>query len=255
MPYTHLDRTVFRLAGEDVAPWLSGLTTNEIGDSATFAALLTPQGKIIADFFIHKRADGYLIETPEKFGKALLMRLKMYRLRAKIGIEDVSDTYNVYALWNGEGDVGADDPRHSGLGKRLALQAGSLTPEHDETDYDLHRLALGVPDSAWAFETERVFPADANMDILHGLDLKKGCFIGQEVVSRMHRKSTIRKRMRGVKLSGAAGAGDALMAGETKAGEILHVNDNRAMALAREDRLGSANTVIINKNPAHLMDL
>lgn len=257
MPICRLDRTIISLKGEDVAGFLSGLITNSLQNDLTFAALLTPQGKIIADFFVHRMASDHLIlETADKFGRALTLRLKMYKLRAKIDIEDVSNDFDVYALWNGEGDVGSNDPRASALGQRWLTEAGTLCPEHSPEDYDLHRLALGIPNSTWDFDSEQMFPADANMDLLNGVDYKKGCFIGQEVVSRMHRKTEVRKRMRAVKLSGAAQAGDSLIAGGRTVGTLLHyranpVRNDMGMALVRLDRLATA-TEDVRVNDVHI---
>ncbi len=254
MPIAKLDRTIISLKGENVEDFLGGLTTNNMDADLSFAALLTPQGKIIADFFVHKMGDGLVLETPSKFGKTLIMRLKMYKLRAKIDIEDISEDRFIYALWDGEGDVGLPDPRHKGLGNRL-LTDDLLSTESSAEDYDLHRLSLGVPDSTWDFETQTTFPADANMDLLQGVDYKKGCFIGQEVVSRMHRKTTVRKRMRGLILSGAAQAGDDILAGSLKIGSLNHVRNERAIALLRLDRLAKASeTPSVNGDPVTIME-
>ncbi|PHR94387.1 MAG: folate-binding protein YgfZ [Robiginitomaculum sp.] len=255
MPIAQLDRTVLSLKGETVCEFLNGLITNSLSDTLTFAALLTPQGKIIADFFIHKQSCTHLlIETPAKFGKALMTRLKMYKLRAQITIEDVSDTHTVYAFWNGEGDVGHPDPRHTDLGHRL-ITDDLLSVEHEANDYDLHRLALAIPDSIWDFDSEQVFPSDTNMDKLHGIDYKKGCFIGQEVASRMHRKTEVRKRMRGIKLSGSAQIGDDLMAGTRKIGTVKHVNRDYGIALIRLDRLAQIqDAVTLNDSPVTIME-
>ncbi|MCF6275716.1 MAG: hypothetical protein L3J05_08135 [Robiginitomaculum sp.] len=255
MPICRLNRTVISLKGDDVADFLNGLITNNLNSDLTFAALLTPQGKIIADFFVHKVNDHLVLETAEKFGKILALRLKMYKLRAKINIEDVSADYDVYALWDGQGHIGLTDPRHSALGQRYLTKSGSLSPEHGPEDYDLHRLSLGIPDSTSDFDTEQMFPADANMDLLNGVDYKKGCFIGQEVVSRMHRKTEVRKRMRAVKLSGAAQAGDALKSGGRTVGTLNHVRNDVGMALVRLDRLASANdSVLVNDMLAEILE-
>ena len=122
----------------------------------------------------------------------------------------------------------------------MIAQSGGLSPEHTPADYDAHRLALGVPDSAWDFDTEKVFPHDANMDRINGVDFKKGCFVGQEVVSRMQRKTDVRKRMGLVKLSGTAKAGDDLKAGGRTVGSLLYVNNDLAMAMLRLDRIADA---------------
>lgn len=256
MPIAKLDRTIISVSGETAGSFLDGLITNNLDSDLTFTALLTPQGKIIADFFVHKKSDQeFLIETPEKFGKTLLMRLKMYKLRAKIDLADVSDQYDVYALWDGEGDIGIEDPRNPKLGRRLLADRGALNLENNGVDYNAHRLSLGIPDSTWDFETEKMFAADANMDRLNGVDFKKGCFVGQEVVSRMHRKTEVRKRMGLVELTGPAQAGDDLKSGGRTLGTLLYVNDHRAMALLRLDRIADAvDPIVVNDHEVQIRE-
>jgi len=162
MAIARLDRTVIRLSGDGVKEWLDKLVTNNLDAPLTFTALLTPQGKIIADFFIASDGHDLLIDTATKFADGLLKRLKMYRLRAPIHI-DVEEALSVYALWNGEGEEGHLDPRHGSLGYRLITDS-----DLDSTDdYNTHRLSLGVTDSQWDFETAQVFPADVNMDLMN----------------------------------------------------------------------------------------
>lgn len=231
MPIAQLDRAVLRLSGSDVKPWLDKLVTNNLDAPLNFTALLTPQGKIIADFFVSFDGDDILIDTAAKFEADLHKRLKMYRLRAPIEITVETDL-SVYALWDGSGDIGEADPRHAALGQRM------ITRDYIEAagDYNAHRLALGVVDSTYDFEGTQMFAADVNMDLMNGVDFKKGCFIGQEVVSRMKRMTTVKKRARGLLLSGAAGTGDKVMAGERVIGEVLSVHDTAAMGLIRLDR-------------------
>ncbi len=236
MPIAQLNRSVFRLSGEGVSAWLDGLITNSLKEDLTFAALLTPQGKIIADFFVTKQGEDLLLDTPTKFATDLFKRLRMYKLRAPIEITDITETHNVYAIWDGEGEEGFADPRHVTLGRRL------ITEDYldNQDDYDAHRIALGVVESEWDFETVTTFPADANMDLMNGVDFKKGCFVGQEVVSRMKRMTTVKKRMRTVELSGVAKAGDPIMCGARVIGDIHHVHGTLAMGLIRLDRLKAA---------------
>jgi len=241
MPIAQLDRDIIRLSGEGVTTWLDGLITNSLKHDINFAALLTPQGKIIADFFTTTDNETLLLDVPVKFTAVLMKRLMMYKLRAPITIEKTD--LNLYALWDGcagEGDSteGWRDPRHPALGQRLITTAYMEASD----DYDAHRLSLGVVDSAVDFETGRIFPADANMDLMNGVDYQKGCFIGQEVVSRMKRMTTAKKRMRGVVLSGPAKAGDKIMAAERVIGDIVHVHGSMAMAMIRLDRMGAAQT-------------
>lgn len=250
MPIAQLNRSIFRLSGEGVIPWLDGLITNSLSGPMTFAALLTPQGKIIADFFVTKDGGDLLLETPTKFAESLFKRLRMYKLRAPIEITDITETHNVYAIWDGEGEEGHADPRHASLGRRL-ITADYLD---GDDDYNAHRLALGVVDSEWDFETMTTFPADANMDLMNGVDFKKGCFVGQEVVSRMKRMTTVKKRIRGLVLSGDAKAGDKIMAGERVIGEIYHIHGSMGMGLIRLDRYKAAEVEpTINENVVQIM--
>ncbi|MEM7727692.1 MAG: folate-binding protein [Pseudomonadota bacterium] len=237
MPMQRRARTVLMLSGEGVRDWLEGLLTNSLASPVTFAALLTPQGKIIADLFVTDRGDHLLLDTPPHMGGPLMKRLKMYRLRAPIEIEDVSETHHVNCLWGHDDETRGDaDPRLPALGRRLISDA----PLSGDGDWDAHRLSLGVPDSEWDFGVQTTFPSDACMDQLNGVDFHGGCFVGQEVVSRMRRMTTVRKRMRGVILSGPAETGDKIEAGGRTVGQILHVRDGQAMALVRLDRLREA---------------
>jgi folate-binding protein YgfZ len=239
MPIIRRPRTVLKLSGETLRPWLDKLITNTLSGPVSFAALLTPQGKIIADFFVTENGDDLLLDTTEAMGPALLKRLKMFRLREPIEIEDVSETNHVYCAWDNAADkIGDPDPRMASLGSRLiTTERRDVTPA---ADYDAHRLSLGVTDSQWDFGPISTFPMDACMDQLNGVDYQKGCFVGQEVVSRMKRMSSVRKRMRSVVLSGPADPGDAIKAGERKVGQLLHVNGTLGMALIRIDRLKEA---------------
>lgn len=236
MPIAQLDRSVFRLSGEGVTAWLDGLISNSLSGPMTFAALLTPQGKIIADFFVTQDGNDLLLDTPVKFAESLFKRLRMYKLRAPIEITETTETHNVYAIWDGQGEEGHADPRHASLGRRL------ITEDYLDAagDYNAHRLSLGVVESEWDFETITTFPADANMDLINGVDFKKGCFVGQEVVSRMKRMTTVKKRIRGLILNGAAKAGDRILAGERVIGDVLSVHGQMGMGLIRLDRLKAA---------------
>ena len=236
MPIASRQRFVLSLSGEGVRPWLEGLITNTLSAPVTFAALLSPQGKIIADFFVTDQSGHVLLDTTEAMGPALQKRLSMYRLRAPIEIADVSSSHHVACAW-GEGELpGHPDPRHPALGTRTI----ETTSRVGTGDFDAHRLSLGVPDSEWDFGPLSTFPMDACMDQLNGVDYAKGCFVGQEVVSRMKRIGSVRKRMRGTVLSGPAEQGDTIKAGTRTVGQVLHVQGSMAMSLVRLDRLRDA---------------
>lgn len=248
MPIQRLDRTILALQGEGVGEWLAGLVTNSIDTDMTFAALLTPQGKIIADFFIHRDEDGFLLETPTKFADTLQKRLRMYRLRAPIEITETD--FQLYAIWDEEDMAGTPDPRLPALGDRFITDISMV----ETGDYNAHRLSLGVPDSQWDFDTQQVFPADANMDLLNGVNFSKGCFVGQEVVSRMKRMTTVKKRMRGIILEGEANAGDRILSGERVIGDVLSVHGKMGMAMIRLDRLQAAEYgLTLNDAPVTVM--
>ena len=251
MPIQRRDRKIIRLSGEGVRDWFEGLITNSLTPPVTFGALLMPQGKIIADLFVTDRGDHLLVDTPPDMGAALIKRLMMYRLRAPIDITDVSDELNVYCLW-GEGDARGDtDPRLLALGRRLIIS--ETIP--DTGNWNAHRLSLGVPDSEWDFGIQTTFPADACMDQLNGVDYHGGCFVGQEVVSRMKRKGIVRKRMRGMILTAPAEAGDKILAGDRNVGQVLFVDGPMAMTLVRLDKLREASeSPTVRGAPVTVMD-
>lgn len=251
MPVTLRPRTVLRLSGDGMRDWLGNLLTNTLDGTVTFAALLTPQGKIIADMFVTDRDDHLLIDTPVAMGELLRKRLMMYRLRAPITIEDVSKTHFVHALWGDAADDGNPDPRLGALGNRLITDyciEGS-------GDYDAHRLMLGVPDSEWDFGSSTTFPMDTCMDQLNGVNYSKGCFVGQEVVSRMKRRSDVRKRMKTLRLGGSAECGDPLKLDERTVGHVLHVHGDLAMALVRVDRIADVQAEIsVRDQPVEIVE-
>lgn len=238
-------RALVSVSGEGWRAFLQGLITNDVEALAEgetrFAALLTPQGRFLFDMFVIAGADGCLLDVQAAQREALVQRLTMYRLRAKVGIEAVDG--GVFALWNGEGAAGWRlDPRLPALGWR-AVDASPPpgSAQADEAAYDAHRLELGVPDPAGDCIPDKTYPLEADFDLLHGIDFRKGCFIGQETTSRMKRRGAIKTRMLPLAFDGAAPAfGTEVLAGELRAGEVLSGGDGRAMALLRLDRIEGA---------------
>jgi folate-binding protein YgfZ len=268
------DRGVVKVAGDGARNFLHGLVTADMlglaPGAAAFGALLTPQGKIIADFIIveapagHGGAgdDSFLLDTPRALGAALVQRLNLYKLRAKVQIEDVSAQRSVLAAWNGSADGEAPkpaaiaalglayaDPRLPALGLRAMIapdRAGdaaaalgaALVPA---SDYDAHRIGLGVPQGGVDFAYNDAFPHETDMDQLGGVDFKKGCFVGQEVVSRMQHRGTARTRAVPVRYDGAAPeAGTAITAGGRQIGTLGSSTGGRGIALIRLDRADEA---------------
>ncbi|MDO9473941.1 MAG: folate-binding protein [Caulobacter sp.] len=246
--YARLDsRTLISVTGPDWRAFLQGLLTQDVETLAAgdlrFAALLTPQGRLMFDLFVLGEADGALLDVAAARCEAIITRLSMYRLRAKVEI--AADERAVSALWNGAGPGFAMDPRLPALGGRgYGAAPPADAAEADEAAYDAHRLSLGVPGPAdWG--EEKTYPIEANFDLLNGIDFRKGCFVGQETTSRMKRRGQIKTRMLPITFDGPPPApGAEVLAGELRAGEVLSGGDGRAMASMRLDRIdGAALTV------------
>lgn len=254
------DRGVVRVAGEDAAKLLQGLITSDMElltqQPALHAALLSPQGKILFDFFVAKIADGFLLETARAQAAGLAKRLAMYKLRAKVDIRDASDDFRVLAVW-GEGPVSASetagllsfpDPRLAALGLRVLAEARSApdiaaaTGGTDATSeaYHAHRIGLGVPEGGRDYTFGDAFPHEADLDQLGGVSFTKGCFIGQEVVSRMQNRATVRKRVVPVTGEASLTMGADITAGTATIGSIGSVSGLQALALLRLDRAAEA---------------
>lgn len=250
------DRSLIRVSGPEAQHFLQNLVTADIDElevpGATLSALLTPQGKILFDFLIYKTEDGYLIDAPKETSADLLKRLTFYRLRAKVDLVAVDPETSVFAIWGGEitapeeADLLVTDPRVAALGQRLVGGAnliessGAVTT--DLSAYDAHRISLGVPEGLKDFDYSDIFPHDADLDQLGGVSFKKGCYVGQEVVSRVQHRGTARKRFIQIKSASALPEkGTAVMAGGKSVGEIgsstTIAGEGRALAIVRLDKV------------------
>ncbi len=247
------DRGLVRVSGTDAAGFLQGLITNDMhslrqkGD-AMAAAMLGPQGKILFEFMVVKQVDGFLLDGPVTLGPALVKRLSMYRLRAAVDIADVSAALVVAAFWSGRPDPDAEpglvyvDPRLEALGVRtIAPRAEQAVLAGNIAEYDDHRRRLGVAEIVKDYAAGEVFPHEANLDWLNGVNFTKGCYVGQEVVSRMQHKAEIRKRFVPVKITGATPeTGADIRAGGKSIGIMGSAAAGRGLALLRFDRLREA---------------
>jgi folate-binding protein YgfZ len=232
--------------GEDAKGFLDNLVTNDIElldrQRAIHAALLTPQGKILFAFFIVPRGDGFLLETARSSVPALMKRLTLYRLRAKVTFEDLSDRTAVLAAWGPDGAlppgaVAWPDPRDGRLGSRIIVALDQV-PEAsaDVADYDLRRVALRVPEAGRDYVLGDTFPHEARMDLLAGVSFTKGCYVGQEVVARMQHKTVVRKRVVRIAADGALREGSDILVGEAVIGRVGTVAGSSALAMLRLDR-------------------
>jgi folate-binding protein YgfZ len=255
------ERGVVKVAGEDARTFLNGLATNDIGkvapDGARFAALLTPQGKIVVDFIVTEApaedGGGFFLDCPRALAPALVAKLKFYKLRAKVIAEDLSDALGVMAVWGGSpatSDYGLSfaDPRLPELGTRVILPpqqaaeaaadlgAAFVTPDA----YDAHRIELGVPRGGNDFIYGDTFPHEADMDQLGGVDFHKGCYVGQEVVSRVEHRHSARSRVVPITFENAPWGGLAVLAGDKPVGTMGSSISGRGLALLRLDRVADA---------------
>ena len=233
-------RAVVAVTGPDWRTFLQGLISQDVETlqpgELRFAALLTPQGKLLFDLFILGREDGCWLDVAAEKRDALVQRLALYRLRAKVEIAAVDA--RAWAVWDG-GSAGAPDPRLATLGRRAYGEAPAGAAAADEAAYDAMRLKLGVPDAAKDAPDD--YPIEANLDLLNGIDFQKGCFVGQETTSRMKRRGMIKSRMLPIAFEGPAPAfGAEVLAGSLRAGEVRSGAEGRAMALLRLDRIEGA---------------
>jgi tRNA-modifying protein YgfZ len=268
------ERGVIKVVGDGVRKFLHGLVTADVLNltpgEAKFCALLTPQGKIIADFLLTEApataGGGFFLDVERGQIAALIAKLNLYKLRAKVIVEDLSDVLGVLALWNGTSRAGLvpqtaeardtiglcyPDPRLPALGLRVMLPphraaaaAAALGAEiADAAAYEAHRIALGVPRGGLDFAYGDTFPHEADMDQLGGVDFQKGCYIGQEVVSRMEHRGTARTRAVPIQYDGAAPERAVpVVAGERSLGTMGSAAAGRGIALLRLDRVADALT-------------
>jgi tRNA-modifying protein YgfZ len=255
------ERGVVKIAGDDARKFLNGLITSDAGKidprHAAFAALLTPQGKIIGDFIVAQaesaEGGGFFLDCPRALAPTLVARFNFYKLRAKVIIEDLSDVLCVMAIWDGTGrwehGLCYADPRLPELGSRCMLSphrvseaaAGIGAELADAAAYEAHRIALAIPRGGLDFSYGDAFPHETDMDQLGGIDFAKGCFVGQEVVSRMEHRGTARTRVIGVRFEGfAPEPGAPVSAGQKSIGTLGSTAHGRGLAMLRLDRLGEA---------------
>jgi tRNA-modifying protein YgfZ len=279
VPTAHLsDRGVVRVSGADARTFLDGLVTCDLDkvapDRPRFGALLTPQGKLLFDFLLFEAPQdaggGFYLDCLRFMAPDLAKRLGFYKLRAKVAVEDLSETLAVVAGWGDapkpDGEIGlvGGDPRLKALGWRAIVAAEdaaalaspaegeaesrearpgegeSATPGHGA--YHAHRVALGVPEGGKDFLFNDTFPHEALMDQLNGIDFDKGCYIGQEVVSRMQHRGTARTRIVPVVYEDGftAEPWSEVTAGERRLGKVGTGANGRGLVMIRLDRAADA---------------
>ena len=250
------DRGVIQMEGADATGFLQRLITNSVLNipkgEGRYAGLLTPQGKLLFDFFVVLLPEGpdagYLIDCASEQSADLVKRLNLHKMRAKIAIEDQSESFAVAAIFSGEVAAGVEgvvyrDTRAAGMGLRIIAPRAALAKLDlaDPSRYEAQRIAQGVPKGGVDFVHGNAFVHDVNLDLMNGVDFKKGCYVGQEVVARVHYRNSARKRVVKIHFDGPAPAqGTHITAGETNIGQVGSTAGVEGLAMVRLDRLEEA---------------
>ncbi len=227
------NRRILRLTGKDTDSFLQGLITNDVqrmNEGLVYAALLTPQGKYLADFFLKRDGSSVLLDVAEDLADALNKRLTMYKLRAEIAIE--ATDLNLQRGTGPAPEGALPDPRHPDLGWR---GYSSAPEDEDGTDWDAIRVRHCIPETNIEL-TPDSYILEAGFEALNGLDFKKGCYVGQEVTARMKHKTELRKGLRVVEITGAAPVGTEIQSGGKPAGTLFTQSNGKAIAYLRLDR-------------------
>lgn len=241
------DRSLILISGDDAEKFLENIVTCRVAGMAintmAFGALLTPQGKIMFDFFILRREDGFLFDLPADMAEEFAKRMTFYKLRAKVDISSM-DQLSVTALWGDNNDTGIEDPRLPTMGTRYYSDDLS---EAEDGNYDELRVANCMPEGGKDFEYGDAYPHETLMDQFGGVDFRKGCFVGQEVVSRMQHRGTVKKRIIMIRAEGnLPPAGEAILADGKPAGKLGTVCSTGGLALLRLDRVAKADELSTN---------
>lgn len=272
-----LNRGVIRIGGDDRRAFLQGLISNDInlcvGDKMLYAALLTPQGKFLHDLFLADLGDHFLVDCEAERADDLIARLKKYKLRSKVTIEDARDEFDVWAVWEKENSLSSSfrrtpesrhtinqimpnepldpdfrrddaliytDPRLPELGQRVIMKK-SEKPEAEIVafeNYDRHRIMQSVPDGSRDMIVEKSTLLEGNFDRFNGISWTKGCYMGQELTARMHYRALVKKRLFTLKIEGhAPSTGSIIKSGDFEVGEMRSSCGDVGLALLAVEKI------------------
>lgn len=250
------DRAVFRIGGVDAPKLLHDTVTGHVAaemEGGNWWALLTPQGKIVTEGLIGWAEGAFWLDVHGDSADQFFKMMRLYKMRADVVIENLSETHAVG--WTMDGDESGivhTDPRGGGLGSRVIAEREAVGSwAKDRTDYDHARIGRGVVEVGTDFAPSSLFAHDIGMDFNGGIDFNKGCYIGQEVVSRMKHRGTARRRP--VIVSQVEGVpGDTVLAGGRSAGELGAVVGGKSVAILRLDRIAEPGEATVNGKPVVL---
>lgn len=239
----HKNRAIITLAGPERKNLLQSIITaniNHLGnDRGLYAALLTPQGKFLHDFFLYEDNEIIYLDCERDRIADLFRRLLMYRLRSKVEIIDCSRNFSVITSSkkiNGY-DLNFTDPRHSEMGCRAIVEIDTKGAKEDT--YHTRRIALGIPEGSHDFIVEKSTILEGHFEQINGVDFEKGCYVGQEVTARMKYRGTIKKLIFPVTLSGSAPPFDSIITNELgqKIGNLRSHHKSSALAIFRLEKM------------------
>jgi tRNA-modifying protein YgfZ len=237
-PHIREDRSVIEVAGEGALAFLNNILTADLAEGKpSYGALLSPQGKILHDLFVLPGEGFVWLDVARGQAQDLLKRLTLYRLRAKLTFAESSTKAVAVSADNTLPGLSYADPRLRAMGYRSIVDRGVMGAG---TGYDLARIAAGLGDSVEDIGSGEMFVHEANLDQLNGVSFTKGCYVGQEVVSRTQHRGTARSRILPVEIDGTTAHGDAVMSGDQRIGTLLSQVDAKGLALVRLDRLAEA---------------
>ncbi len=236
-------RAVIEISGEDRVAFLQGLVSNDVAVAApgraVWAAMLSPQGKWLADFFILSDGERLLLDCEAAQAPGLAQKLSRFRLRSKVAVQVVP--LHVYAAWDGRPDVPgvvAPDPRLLDAGWRV-LADSELPTNADAAEWDLHRLALGLPDGSRDLEADKTVLLEAGFDELGGLSWTKGCYMGQELTARTKYRGLLKRRLVPVRVEGPLPEpGTPVLRDGKEVGAMRSGRGSRGLAVLRLEAIG-----------------
>jgi folate-binding protein YgfZ len=246
----NLDRAVISVSGADAHKFLQGLVSNDIGRAtakdAIYTYFLTPQGKYIFDLFISRQGEDFIIDIAEQDKELFLKKLKMYKLRSQVNIEELASKA-VFAI---KGSEGYSDPRNKNLPNRLIAEKNSAIDVSAIDEYHKLRVENNVPEGIYDLEKEKSFPLQYRMIELNGVDFKKGCYVGQEVTARTHHRGEVRKTTYTISSSAPLLKGDEILENSVPVGRVLTSTGNSALAIIESEKVKNSSAglfVGINK--------
>lgn len=263
-----LDRGVIRITGDDTETFLQGLISNDIrradGTRGLYAALLTPQGKYLFDFFIVRDGDALLVDCYRNDIDLFVKKLTMFKLRSKVTLENVSDEYDVYALFGDnvsaelsmtgaqhktdDGCISYTDPRLDQAGVRAFVpcdvDVAAWGEDASDDAYQYHRISLGLVETPLDLVKDKSILLESGFDELSGVDWKKGCYMGQELTARTKYRGLIKKRLIPIKITDGAPATGSMIsyAGKT-VGDVRSISGDMAIAMLKLDAIQNADTL------------